>query len=566
MGKSSIHIQKASGGAITHNSRENYSKSVVFTDEKNELWNDKKQAYELYRTEINKRIEAYTNRTNQKLQKTAVTQLSAVINLEQHHTLKDLEKIKEELEKVFDTKVYQMAIHRDEGKLKHKETNEYLVSGIDFFYNPNDDKYYTSKRVEDKKHIFENELNIFEYEIEKNYHAHIEMLGLDSKGQAIRQKMNRFVLSQIQDFTAQTLEMERGNLFTNSKSNKRLDTHDFKKSKKEENEVKKIIKNEKNKIVKKANEIIRNHKEDKKKLKEELEKLKEENLKFRQELKEYEAERADYKKQEQLNKQLQEDLKANKIELSEALEQIEELKKDIFHPVYKTVSGEPVKNSNAVDYLIQEIEKLKQQENVYSEIKSFQQKVFFDKYKTNLNIDLKGFYIDSKNDETTFINKSKNIKIIDKGDSVGTEGVASSEKIKMMLDICEAKKWDLKSLNINGSDDFKSEVKRQIEDRLRIKELEEELNALKIKISHLESQNTFLELNTKLEAFSSDTENYKALCDTAIKYFNMRNKNEFGVEKLDLEKLKKFKVAMEKDEALKTKQSNNNSRDVTYQR
>ena len=133
MGKASIHIQKASGGAITHNSRENYSKSVVFKDEKNELWNDKKSAFQIYREELKNRVEAYTNRTNQKLQKTAVTHLSAVVNLEQHHTLKDLENIKEELEKVFDTKVFQMAIHRDEGKIKHKETGEYLVSGIDFF-------------------------------------------------------------------------------------------------------------------------------------------------------------------------------------------------------------------------------------------------------------------------------------------------------------------------------------------------------------------------------------------------------------------------------------------------
>ena len=119
-----------------------------------------------------------------------------------------------------------------------------------------------------------------------------------------------------------------------TKNKKRLDTHEYKEQAKIINEFNVVSDNEKQKIIKKANEIIKNHKEDKKKLKEDLEKLRAENLKFRQELKEYEAERADYKKQEQLNKQLQEDLKANKIELSEALEQIEELKKDIFHPVH----------------------------------------------------------------------------------------------------------------------------------------------------------------------------------------------------------------------------------------
>jgi hypothetical protein len=352
MGKSSIHIQKASGGAITHNSRENYSKSVVFTDEKNELWNDKKIAYEIYRSELKKRIEAYTNRTKQKLQKTAVTHLSAVVNLEQHHTLKDLEKIKDELEKVFDTKVFQMAIHRDEGKIKHKETGEYLVSGIDFFYNPDDKKYYTKK----DKHTFLNELNINDFEIEKNYHAHIELMGLDSQGQAIRQKMNRYVLSNLQDFTAETLMMERGNNYQIKKSVKRLDTHEFKASKKRENEVKKIVMNEKNKIIDKANEIIGNgnvtinkQKEDKKKLKEELEELKKENLKFREELKEYELKREDWKKQEDLNKQLQADLKDKKIDLATALEQIEELKKEIFNQ-NKTIEEKEKEHREELDH------------------------------------------------------------------------------------------------------------------------------------------------------------------------------------------------------------------------
>lgn len=385
MGKSSIHIQKASGGAITHNSRENYSKSVVFTDEKNELWNDKKQAYEIYRSEINKRIEAYSNRTNQKLQKTAVTQLSAVVNLEQHHTLKNLEKIKEELEKVFDTKVYQMAIHRDEGKLKHKVTGEYLVSGTDFFYNPNDEKYYTKKRVEDKKHIFENELNIFEYEIEKNYHAHIEMLGLDSQGQAIRQKMNRFVLSQLQDFTALTLNMERGNLFTNNQSKKRLDTHEFKASKKQENEVKKVVKKEKNKIITKANEIIKDERSQKKILKEELEKLNEENKSLRAELQIYKSERTVYAELEALNKKLKSDLETGrknfdlvkqeletfkdkylktKSELNlveckaiDLKEELEEIKLEVYHPKYKTESGNQVTNKIVANFFEKELNK-----------------------------------------------------------------------------------------------------------------------------------------------------------------------------------------------------------------
>ena len=352
MGKSSIHIQKASAGAITHNSRENYAKSVVFTDEKNEIWNDKKRAFEIFKNELAIRSEAYSKRTNQKLQKTAVTHLSAVVNLERHHTLKDLEIIKDELEKVFDTKVFQMAIHRDEGKIKHKKTGEYLVSGIDFFYDVNDNKYYTSKI----KNIYSNELDINEYSIEKNYHAHIEMMGLDSDGNAIRQKMNRFVLSNLQDFTAQTLDMERGNNYQLKKSAKRLDTNEFKKQAKKENEVKKTITKEKN-----TTRII----------KEELELLKKENSKFRTELKEKEggATREEFGLLEALNKQLQEDLKASKIDLSKALEKIEELKKDIFHPVKKYKDNTPAKNIDVVKYYEKNIDTLKNENKAIQEQK-----------------------------------------------------------------------------------------------------------------------------------------------------------------------------------------------------
>lgn len=328
MGKASIHIQKASGSAITHNSRENYSKSVVFIDEVNELWNNKKIAYEIYRSELKKRVEAYTNRTNQKLQKTAVTHLSAVVNLEQHHTLKDLESIKDELEKVFDTKVFQIAIHRDEGKIKHKVSGDYFVSGTDFFYNPDDGKYYGDKN----KHTFSDEINIDEFDIEKNYHAHIEFMGLDSQGNAIRQKMNRYVLSNLQDFVAIALNMERGNNYQIKKSAKRLDTHEFKASKKRENEVKKIVKREKNKIIDEANEIIINKdekikktKEEKKQLQSDLEFVKNEFKSIRELLKGTGATREDFKKIDDLNKQLQNDLKNNDIDIKKATDEIKNL-------------------------------------------------------------------------------------------------------------------------------------------------------------------------------------------------------------------------------------------------
>lgn len=328
MGQSSIHIQKASAGSVHHNSRENYSKSVVFNDEKNELWNNSKTAFTIYRDELKIRSEAYSNSTGQKLQSRAVTHLSAVINLEQHHTLKDLEKIKEHLEKEFDTKVFQMAIHRDEGKIRSKTTGEYLVSGTDFFYNPDDNKHYFNKRTENKKHIFENELNINDYVIEKNYHAHIEMLGLKSDGKAIRQDMNRFKLSKLQDFVAESLQMQRGKNYLIDKSSKRLDTHEFKASKKLENEIEKEtskrLKNQKDKIQLQVNEYVKKTNTTQKELKEEIAKL-------RAELKENGATRADYAQLEELNKNLKEEVKNKTLTIEQLQQQTNSLRTQLLN-------------------------------------------------------------------------------------------------------------------------------------------------------------------------------------------------------------------------------------------
>lgn len=203
MATSSIHIQRAVQGSVGHNSREHFSYSVVFKSEHNECTTDIKEAYKTYRSELQIRTEAYTERTGQKLQKKAVTQLSAVINLEQHHTLKDLEPIKAELERLFDTTIYQMAIHRDEGKLVNKADGTELYSGKDFFLNPEKNELFFDKK-------FTKPVPMNDYEIVKNYHAHIEMMGLDSKGNAIRQKMNKVALQGLQTTVAKTLNMERG--------------------------------------------------------------------------------------------------------------------------------------------------------------------------------------------------------------------------------------------------------------------------------------------------------------------------------------------------------------------
>ena len=195
--KSSIHIEQGHAGFLQHNSREKPTKNSVFFDEKNEYSCSAKEAFEIYRTELQKRTEAYTKNTNRKLHKKTITHLSAIVNLNSTHTLQDLKPLIKHLETTLDTKVFQVAIHRDEG------------------------------------HIDDDGNKI------KNYHAHLEFLGLDSKGKSIRRKLTKSYLINLQTKTAELLKMQRGKNYTQERAKrpKRLDTYEFKAHKQQEAKV-----------------------------------------------------------------------------------------------------------------------------------------------------------------------------------------------------------------------------------------------------------------------------------------------------------------------------------------
>jgi len=331
MGISSMHIQKASSSSIIHNARENFSHSVVFTDEKNECDHDTKEAFAIYRKELAVRSEAYSARTKQKLQKNA--------------TLKDLEPLKKYIEKELDTVIYQIAIHRDEGKLVHKQTKKELYSGKEFFKNPADDVLYHDKEYTQK-------IDMSKYDIEKNYHAHIEMMGLDSTGQAIkRNKLSKFQLSKMQTDVAKILNMERGVLGSKAK---RRDTHEFKERGSEQQKQKQTVAT----------------------LKAEIETLRKDMAEAKQFTK------ADYQALAKIKKITKKDT------LEKALEEFllfqkriekekESLEKEIYHPKYVNLkTKEPLKNSTLVKHFEKENTKLKNElKNSSSQIDEMKEKI-----------------------------------------------------------------------------------------------------------------------------------------------------------------------------------------------
>ena len=169
---------------------------LIDTSENNECSVSSSEAIETYQRMKIEAEKNYIKRTHQKMQKSTIFLKEAIVNLQEHHTLKDLEPIKEKLESYGFT-VLQMAIHKDEGFLKGDE----------------------------KK---------------KNYHAHITMLNVDIEtGRTVKFGKNyRTELSKLQTFTAQTLGMERGKVSVKEhakelnvgveKASKRLDTHEYK--------------------------------------------------------------------------------------------------------------------------------------------------------------------------------------------------------------------------------------------------------------------------------------------------------------------------------------------------
>jgi hypothetical protein len=264
MAKSSIHIGPGNSGYFFHNDRSQKTVNSIFHDERGSGFRTGKQAIKVYREELKKRSNAYKKRTGQKLQKKAITHLSAIVNLNQNHEMIDIQKVAMYLEKTLDTAILQIAIHRDEGH-------------IDEDGNP-----------------------------VKNYHAHIEFMGLDSEGGSVRKKLTKGYLTRLQDKTAKMLNMERGHNYAkeNLKRPKRLDTYDFKEAKIREEEAR-----AKEKAARKD--------------------LEAENKRLRAELKELNAQRSEYATLEAEIKELRALVKEKDLTLDEMAKRIEELEEDL---------------------------------------------------------------------------------------------------------------------------------------------------------------------------------------------------------------------------------------------
>lgn len=136
MAISSINIKASSSNAFTHNDR-TLSPSYLL-DQKDSLGiecnRSANEARELYLSLRNEAFGNYTLRTGQKVQtKEEKLRWSAVVNLNENHTLKDVENLANTLSKKYGWQVLQVAVHRDEGFVKDDKPHYNLHAHIEFF-------------------------------------------------------------------------------------------------------------------------------------------------------------------------------------------------------------------------------------------------------------------------------------------------------------------------------------------------------------------------------------------------------------------------------------------------
>ena len=264
MAKSSINILKNCAG-FSHNDRSEkkqpeYFLPVEFRKE-NEFDRNGIEAQKLLDSYIKEAKENYKKETGQKFQG-RVLNFEAVVNLNQNHTMEDLKKLNENIEKEFGFRAVQTAIHRDEGHIK------------------------------DGRPIY-------------NYHAHIVFCNLDKNGKTLLKNMTKSDLSKLQDLVSDNLQMERGK--PAKETGAKHKHHTVYRAEKEKENLENENKSLKMELVK-------------------AKELQELNKELREELKQAAATREDYAKLEALNKDLKEKIKSKELTNEQLTKIIDEYK------------------------------------------------------------------------------------------------------------------------------------------------------------------------------------------------------------------------------------------------
>ncbi len=149
---------------------------------------------------------------------------------------------------------------------------------------------------------------------------------------------------------------------------------------------------------------------------------------------------------------------------------LDQLEKELMKFYEKRAQEIDKRRSKAAKQVIRNIyEREHKQDNAIQPL-TFQQKLLYKHYHKMIDNIGKGYYVQVDNDKVRIKSNAKKIDIVDKGDKITARGENLQEQVKIMLDLAEAKGWELDKIVATGSARFKAEVAKQINERLKLRE------------------------------------------------------------------------------------------------
>jgi len=195
---------------------------------------------------------------------------------------------------------------------------------------------------------------------------------------------------------------------------------------------------------------------------------------------------------------------------------------------------------------VQDESQEEQEEIEYKE--PYQNILFYKHYKKNIDMDLKSFYVNTdESNITKIISRERNIAIVDKGITIVSyiqNENSIEERVRLMLEMAQAKEWNLSKLYINGSKEFKKEMNKQIAQILEQQRTNKTL-------SHTEAERSITQQNLN-DAINKE-ESQKAQNDISIKNLKLTLKAQTVLDYA----VQKYKIDTSKYEITNNNKINN---------
>ncbi|MEA3296187.1 MAG: hypothetical protein U9Q27_03565, partial [Patescibacteria group bacterium] len=346
MRKASFKVTNAGSNSTAHNSRTNPPKYLIEDIGYNDNYYDLKYSDEEY---LKLSELKYLSKNNQKMQERQKVALikETVLNLKDHHTEKDVEKLFKKLnEKYGGHKITELSIHRDEGHFEkdgiaYYPTKHILQKDGDWYIVPLDK--FLDDDFKPTKNDFSEKVKIDDFQKIKNYHAHVKFSMFDL-GTGITGRMTKGQVSERLKVVSKELGLAykpKEKINSGKAINHIKDQHDLNRR----SQIKQLFLNKKlNKQTAKKEELKVTTKE----LKATTKDLQSEIKTLRKDLSGQGLNKEDFKKVNELNKELKVQIENKKIDVNTLEIRLKKLKEELLQKdklVNSITTNSPIENA-----------------------------------------------------------------------------------------------------------------------------------------------------------------------------------------------------------------------------